>query len=92
MDKYPKNVREMQKALNVPDEAIIQVKVPQGEPRVCDYCNDILIDGEGIALEKCHLTDYGLMCNTCLGETKPSATYSRETDVSKEQWYQDGIE
>ncbi len=89
---YPKHIRKLQKIFGLPDDAVIQVKVAEGTPRVCDYCNDTLIDEQGEVLEKAHLTDYGLMCDRCIGSIKPITTYSQGENVSNEHWYQAGIE
>ncbi len=88
---YPEHIRKIQKIFDIPDEAVIQIKVPEGVSRVCDYCNTILIDGKGGVTKKAHLTDYGLMCDECLGEIKPITTYSKGENVSNEYWYQAGI-
>lgn len=89
---YPKHIRKLQKMLGVPDEAVIQVRVSEGDPRVCDYCNDTLIDGEGKVLQKAHLTDYGLMCDSCVKDIQPRITYEKGVNVSGESWYQSGID
>lgn len=92
MKRFQEHIRKLQEVFNLPDEAIIEVKVPEGMPRVCDYCNDIQIDEKAIAIKKCHLTDYGLMCNKCIGKIKPIVTYSEGQSVFYEFWYQNGIE
>ena len=89
--KFPEHIRRMQKIFDVPDEAVIEVKLSEGDPRVCDYCNDVLVDEKGTRVRKTHLTDYGLMCERCLGSMKPLATYSEGQSVYYEHWYQDGI-
>lgn len=89
---YPKHIKKLQEIFGIPDEAVIQIKVGEGEPRVCDYCNNILIDGEGKVLEKTHLTDYGLVCDKCLKTIEPAVTYLPGENVSGERWYQQGIE
>ena len=91
MKKYPEHIRKLQKIFDIPDEVVIEVKVPEGMPRVCDYCNDVLVDEKGATIKKTYLTDYGLMCKGCLGSIKPITTYSEGTSVFYEFWYQDGI-
>jgi len=91
MKKYPEHIRKLQKIFDIPDEAVIEVKIPEGMPRVCDYCNDVLVDEKGVTVQKTHLTDYGLMCDGCLGGIKPITTYSGGQNVYYEQWYQAGI-
>lgn len=91
MKKFPKHIRKLQRIFNIPNEAVIEIKVPEGEVRVCDYCNKVLIDGKGGVLKKCHLTDYGLMCDRCLGSIKPLITYLERENVYYEDWYQAGI-
>lgn len=89
---FPKHIRKLQEILGVPDEAVIQVRVSEGDPRVCDYCNTLLIDEKGEAIEKIHLTDYGLMCDKCVKDIQPRITYEKGANVSNEEWYQSGIE
>ena len=91
MKRYPVHIRKLQKILNIPDEAVIEVKLAEGDPRVCDYCNDVLVDEKGTTVRKIHLTDYGLMCDKCVGSIEPVATYSEGQSVFYEQWYQSGI-
>jgi hypothetical protein len=92
MKKHPEHIRKILKSFNIPDKAVIEVKVPEGMPRVCDYCNAVLIDEKGIALQKAHLTDYGLMCQKCIGDIKPITTYLEGQSVYYERWYQEGKE
>ncbi len=92
MKNCPEPVRKIQKILGIPDEAVIEVKLSEGDPRVCDYCNDVLVDEKGITVQKARLTDYGLMCGKCIGNIKPLATYSEGQSVFYESWYQAGIE
>ena len=66
---------------------IIHVKLQDGDPRVCDYCNKLLVDEEGITVEECHSTDYGLMCKGCLGSIKPIGSYRQGVNVKQERWY-----
>jgi hypothetical protein len=66
---------------------VIHVRLQDGDPRVCDYCNRLLVDEEGIAVEDCHSTDYGLMCNRCLGGIKPFSSHKQGDFVKNESWY-----
>ena len=92
MKNCPEHIRKIIRRLTLPGNAVIVVKVPEWAPRVCDYCDDILVDENGITIKKAHLTDYGLMCDSCIGSIKPLATYSEGQSVYYEKWYQDGIE
>ena len=69
------------------NEFIIHVRLEDGDPRVCDYCNKLLVDEEGIAVEQCHSTDYGLMCKGCLGDIEPISSYEAGVNVKRESWY-----
>ena len=91
MKKCPEHIRKIQKIFDIPDEAVIEVKLSEGDPRVCDYCNDVLVDEKGVTVQKTYLTDYGLMCGRCIGSIKPIATYSEGQSVFYEFWYQAGI-
>ena len=66
---------------------IIHVRLQDGDPRVCDYCNKLLVDEEGITIEECHSTEYGLMCRGCLGSIKPISSHKTEVNVKQERWY-----
>lgn len=66
---------------------IIHVRLQDGDPRVCDYCNKLLVDEEGITVEECHSTDYGLMCKSCLRSIKPISSYEQGLNVKQECWY-----
>ena len=69
------------------DVFIIRVKLNDGDPRVCDYCNKFLVNEEGIAEEKCFSTEYGLMCRECLGSIEPITYYDQGENVKNESWY-----
>lgn len=69
------------------DIFIIHVRLEDGDPRVCDYCNKFLVDEEGIAEEKCFSTNHGLMCKKCLGTIKPITSHNQGEDVKNESWY-----
>jgi hypothetical protein len=92
MKKYPEHIRKIQKDFNVPDEAVIEVKVGEGQPRVCDYCNTTLIDDNGYAVRTAYLTDFGLICGDCIGDAETQSTYFEGDSVFNEDWYQDGID
>ncbi len=66
---------------------ISRIDIPEGSPRVCDYCNDVMVDGKGDVVKKCHLTEYGLMCERCVGKVGSIKTYAAGDSVSKETWY-----
>ncbi len=66
---------------------IIHVRLQDGDPRVCDYCNKLLVDEEGIAVDKCFSTAYGLMCRGCLGSIKPISSHGQGVNVKGEIWY-----
>ena len=70
---------------------IIRVGLSHGDPRVCDYCNDILVDGEAKVTKDCYSTEYGLMCSGCLGSIKPLTTHKEGDSVVDEAWYKGGI-
>jgi len=66
---------------------VIHVRLQDGDPRVCDYCNDLLVGEDGLAVEDCFSTDYGLMCKECLGSIEPLTTHKQGEDVRNESWY-----
>lgn len=66
---------------------IIEVRLEDGDPRVCDYCNDLLVDDRGIAVEDCFSTEYGLMCKECLGTIEPLSSHKQGDYVKNESWY-----
>ena len=66
---------------------IIKVELKDGDPRVCDYCAMFLVDEEGIAVEDCFSTDYGLMCRKCLGTIEPISSHTQGDNVKTETWY-----
>ena len=66
---------------------IVHVRLQDGDPRVCDYCNKLLVDEEGVTVEECHTTDYGLMCKSCLGSIEPMRSYEVGVNVKQERWY-----
>ncbi|MDD5773243.1 MAG: hypothetical protein PHX78_07240 [bacterium] len=66
---------------------VIEVRLDEGDPRVCDYCNKFLVNEHGITEEECFSTDYGLMCKKCLGKINPLTSHQPGEDVTKEAWY-----
>ena len=66
---------------------IVKVELDPGDPRVCDYCNRLLVDHEAKVVEECHSTEYGLMCVKCIGSIKPISSHKQGDIVSKERWY-----
>jgi len=66
---------------------VIKVKLEPGDIRVCDYCNKILVDGEAEVVKECHSTEYGLMCNNCLGSIQPITSHKAGECVKEERWY-----
>ena len=57
---------------------VIMVTLDETDPRVCDYCNELLVSYDEdeqsptfhklVAVKRCHSTDYGLMCDECKGK------------------------
>ena len=70
---------------------IIKIGLNPGDPRVCDYCNADLVDGEGVVIKDCHSTEYGLMCSRCRGSIKPLSSHKEGENVSNVAWYKGGI-
>ena len=70
---------------------IIKVGLNPGDPRVCDYCNTDLVDGEGKVIKECHSTEYGLMCTSCKGTIKPISSHKEGESVLNVAWYKGGI-
>jgi hypothetical protein len=66
---------------------IIKVTLQDGDPRVCDYCNRLLVDEDGLTVEECFSTDYGLMCRSCIGSIEPISSYAAGVNVKQERWY-----
>ena len=66
---------------------IIKVELDPGDPRVCDYCNRLLVDHEAKVVEDCFSTEYGLMCSKRLGSIKPISSHKQGDIVSGERWY-----
>ena len=66
---------------------MIHVRLYDGDPRVCDYCNRLLVNEQAVAVKDCHSTDYGLMCNRCLGTIKPISSHKQGSFVKNEPWY-----
>ncbi len=66
---------------------VIHVRLEEGDPRVCDYCNDLLVDEEGVAVEDCFSTDYGLMCRRCLGSIEALSAHKQGENVRHASWY-----
>jgi len=70
---------------------VIMVCLAPDDPRVCDYCNELLIAWGGgerrhdgtikkgknalVVRRRCHSTDYGLMCDRCKGKIKALRTF-----------------
>jgi hypothetical protein len=78
----------MAKISDIFGENIIIVRPDKDEPRVCDYCNTDLVAPGGIVIKEAFLTDYGLMCKRCLGDTIPAIReYKPGEDVSGTAWY-----
>jgi len=65
----------------------IHVRLGDGEPRVCDYCNKFLVNEEGVAVEECFSTEYGLMCSECLGSIRLLTSHHVGEYVKEESWY-----
>jgi hypothetical protein len=71
----------------VEPDFIIRVELDPGDPRVCDYCNRLLVDEDAKVVEDCHSTDWGLMCSKCLGSIEPISSHKQGEIVSGESWY-----
>lgn len=69
---------------------IIEVRLEPGDPRVCDYCNKLLVDHEAKVVEDCFSTEYGLVCSKCLGSIPPISSHKEGEIVDKEVWYKGG--
>ncbi|MBD3320421.1 MAG: hypothetical protein GF350_04915 [Chitinivibrionales bacterium] len=66
---------------------IVRVTLQPGDPRVCDYCNKLLVDEEGFTVEECFSTDHGLVCRRCLGGMVPFSSHQKGEDVKETFWY-----
>jgi hypothetical protein len=91
MNNYMKSTRKNYKDLDPSDEEVIEVRTNEGESRVCDYCNTMLIDENGTAIRTAYLTDFGLICGDCIGDVEAQAIYPEGESVLDEDWYQEGI-
>jgi len=60
---------------------------PDDFVRICDCCNSPLSNDEGICLEKCHITEWGLICAKHLGKQKPLKTYLEGDNLRNEWWF-----
>ena len=69
---------------------IIRVELDPGDPRVCDYCNRLLVDEDARCVEDCHSTEYGLVCNRCLGSIESISSHKQGDMVAEERWYKGG--
>jgi len=66
---------------------IIHVRLDDGDPRVCDYCNKLLVGEDGLTVASCHSTDHGLVCDKCLAGMTPFSSYGAGVYVKEESWY-----
>lgn len=71
--------------------SIIFVRLAPDDPRVCDYCNELLISWDGderqpdgtikkgknalVVRKRCHSTDHGLVCDRCKGDLPALKTF-----------------
>ncbi len=85
-------MKSAKKHFNVPEDEAIEVNVREGEVRVCNYCNTVLIDTQGGAIKTAYLTDFGLICGDCIGDVESLNIYPEGKNVIDEDWYQDGID
>jgi hypothetical protein len=69
----------------IPEEDSIDTG--ENEPRMCDYCNVMLIDEYGTARQTAYLTDFGLFCGDCIGTNIPQTAYLEGDSVIGEDWY-----
>ena len=81
---------------------VIMMCLAPDDPRVCDYCNELLIAWDGderqpggtikkgksalVVRRRCHSTDYGLMCDRCKGNIKAIKTYELGELVRADFW------
>ena len=72
----------------IPDEDFTDTG--ENEPRMCDYCNAMLIDEYGITMQTAYLTDFGLFCGDCIGSNVPEIAYLEGDSVIGENWYLNG--
>lgn len=69
---------------------IINVRLGEKSPRVCDYCNTTLAAPLGIVVKTAFLTDYGMMCRNCIKGISIKDVYLPGENISKEIWYKKG--
>jgi hypothetical protein len=82
------NMKNYPERIHFPDE-----DVPgccEFEPRACDYCDTMLIDEYGSAVQTAYLTDFGLFCSECIGVNQPESTYFEGESVIDQYWYLNG--
>jgi hypothetical protein len=81
---------------------VIMMCLAPDDPRVCDYCNELLIAWDGderqpddtikkgknalVVRRRCHSTDYGLICDRCKGNIKAIKTYELGELVRADFW------
>ena len=79
------------RSFDVDGLAVIEIRLDPNDPRVCDYCNELLISWDGderqpdgkiregknalVVRKRCHSTDYGLMCDRYRGNIKALRTF-----------------
>lgn len=66
---------------------VIEVKLEEGSPRVCDYCNSLLVNEEGVVEEDCFSTESGLVCKDCRGAIPPLSAHKTGENVKHFPWY-----
>lgn len=66
---------------------VIEVKLEEGSPRVCDYCNNLLVNEDGVVEETCFSTEYGLVCKDCRGDIPPLLAHKIGINVKHFPWY-----
>ena len=64
---------------------VIEVKLGDEDPRVCDYCDKLLVSYNDelkklICVEDCFCTDYGLVCEKCKSDIPALKAYKKDTE------------
>jgi len=91
LERKENRKKKHEEVKKVESDFIIRVGLNPGDPRVCDYCNADLVDGEGKVIKECYSTEYGLMCGKCRGSIEPISSHKEGENVSNVAWYKGGI-
>lgn len=64
------------------DVSVITVHLDPKDSRVCDYCNEVLMElsngganSDLTVRKRCHSTPYGLLCDECKEDLRALRTY-----------------